>query len=84
MHKLEQKIAKQPSLKVRTVYLYASEKKTYYAGCLQSAYSLHTFRIESIAHGKPAPVDELQFHGVHNPDFLRKVIAVCCCLQWTL
>ncbi|AQK53896.1 uncharacterized protein [Zea mays] len=43
-------------------------------GCLQSAYSLYTFRIESIAHGKPASVDELQFHGVHNPDFLRKVI----------
>ncbi|OQU85771.1 hypothetical protein SORBI_3004G304900 [Sorghum bicolor] len=43
-------------------------------GCLQSAYSLYTFRIESIAHGKPAPVDELQFHCVHNPDFLRKVI----------
>ncbi|CAN6245280.1 unnamed protein product [Urochloa humidicola] len=43
-------------------------------GCLQSAYSLCTFRIESIAHGKPAPVDELQFHGVHNPDLLRKVI----------
>ncbi|KAF8768815.1 hypothetical protein HU200_007378 [Digitaria exilis] len=43
-------------------------------GCLQSAYSLYTFRIESIAHGKPAPVDELQFHGVHNPDILRKVI----------
>ncbi|CAL4968014.1 unnamed protein product [Urochloa decumbens] len=43
-------------------------------GCLQSAYSLYTFRIESITHGKPAPVDELQFHGVHNPDLLRKVI----------
>ncbi|XP_004953246.1 uncharacterized protein LOC101782328 isoform X1 [Setaria italica] len=43
-------------------------------GCLQSAYSLYTFRIESIAHGKPAPVDELQFHGVHDPDLLRKVI----------
>uniref|UniRef100_A0A0A9FU18 DUF7642 domain-containing protein n=1 Tax=Arundo donax TaxID=35708 RepID=A0A0A9FU18_ARUDO len=43
-------------------------------GCLQSAYSLYTFRIESIAHGKPAPVDELQFHGVHNPDLLQKVI----------
>ncbi|KAL6911887.1 hypothetical protein ACP4OV_000692 [Aristida adscensionis] len=43
-------------------------------GCLQSVYSLYTFRIESIAHGKPAPVDELQFHGVHNPDILKKVI----------
>ncbi|XP_066322180.1 uncharacterized protein [Miscanthus floridulus] len=43
-------------------------------GCLQSAYILYTFRIESIAHGKPAPVDELQFHCVHNPDFLTKVV----------
>jgi len=43
-------------------------------GCLQSAYSLYTFRIESIAHGKPTPVDELQFHGVYNPDLLRKVL----------
>lgn len=43
-------------------------------GYLQSAYSLYTFRVESIANGKPAPVDELQFHGVHNPDLLRKVI----------
>lgn len=43
-------------------------------GCLQSAYSLYTFRIESIAHGKPAPLDELQFHCVQNPDSLRKVI----------
>jgi len=84
MHKLEQKIVKRPSLKVRIVYLYVSEKRIYYAGCLQSAYSLYTFRIESIAHGKPAPVDELQFHCVHNPDFLRKVIALCYCLQWTL
>ena len=50
------------------------KKKINYAGCLQSAYSLYTFRIESIAHGKPAPVDELQFHGVYNPDLLRKVL----------
>ena len=54
--------------------LYVSEKKINYAGCLQSAYSLYTFRIESIAHGKPTPVDELQFHGVYNPDLLRKVL----------
>ncbi|KAL6634822.1 hypothetical protein ACP70R_027493 [Stipagrostis hirtigluma subsp. patula] len=43
-------------------------------GFLQAAYSLCTFRVESIAHGKPTPVDELQFHGVHNPDLLKKVI----------
>ncbi|KAJ1280141.1 hypothetical protein BS78_04G208600 [Paspalum vaginatum] len=43
-------------------------------GFLQSVYSLCTFRIESIARGKPAPLDELQFHGVHCPDLLRKVI----------
>lgn len=44
-------------------------------GCLQSMYGLHTFRIESIAHGKAAPVDELQFQGVSNPGLLRKVIS---------
>uniref|UniRef100_A0A0D9VIT1 DUF7642 domain-containing protein n=1 Tax=Leersia perrieri TaxID=77586 RepID=A0A0D9VIT1_9ORYZ len=43
-------------------------------GCLQSVYSLHTFKVESIASGKPAPVDELQFHGVYNPDLLKTVI----------
>ncbi|XP_039134361.1 uncharacterized protein LOC120271733 isoform X3 [Dioscorea cayenensis subsp. rotundata] len=43
-------------------------------GCLQSMYGLHTFRIESIAHGKAAPVDELQFQGVSNPGLLRKII----------
>lgn len=43
-------------------------------GCLQSRYGIHTFRIESIAHGKAAPVDELQFQGVSNPGLLRKVI----------
>ncbi|XP_010908405.1 uncharacterized protein [Elaeis guineensis] len=43
-------------------------------GCLQSLYGIHTFRIESIAHGKAAPVDELQFQGVSNPGLLRKVI----------
>lgn len=42
-------------------------------GCLQSVYGIHTFRIESIAHGKAAPVDELQIQGVSNPSFLRKV-----------
>lgn len=43
-------------------------------GCLQSAYGIHTVRIESIAHGKAAPVDELQFQGVSNPELLKKVI----------
>jgi hypothetical protein len=43
-------------------------------GCLQSVYSLYTFKVESIASGKPAPLDELQFHGVHNPDLLKTVI----------
>ncbi|XP_062155585.1 uncharacterized protein LOC133863589 [Alnus glutinosa] len=43
-------------------------------GCLQSVYGIHTFRVESIAHGKAAPVDELQIQGVSNPGLLRKVI----------
>ncbi|XXG85302.1 hypothetical protein AAC387_Pa11g0405 [Persea americana] len=43
-------------------------------GCLQSRYGIHTFRVESIAHGKAAPVDELQVQGVSDPGLLRKVI----------
>ncbi|KAJ6344198.1 hypothetical protein OIU76_005843 [Salix suchowensis] len=43
-------------------------------GCLQSFYGLHTFRAESIAHGKAAPVDELRVQGVTDPGVLRKVI----------
>ncbi|KAF8380286.1 hypothetical protein HHK36_027768 [Tetracentron sinense] len=43
-------------------------------GCLQSVYGIHTLRVESIAHGKAAPVDELQVQGVSNPGLLRKVI----------
>ncbi|KAK8693498.1 hypothetical protein V6N13_071081 [Hibiscus sabdariffa] len=43
-------------------------------GWLQSVYGIHTFRIESIAQGKAAPVDELQVQGVANPALLRKVI----------
>ncbi|XP_039000352.1 uncharacterized protein LOC120126147 [Hibiscus syriacus] len=43
-------------------------------GWLQSVYGIHTFRVESIAHGKAAPVDELQVQGVANPALLRKVI----------
>lgn len=43
-------------------------------GCLQSVYGIHTLRIESIAHGKAAPVDELLVQGVSNPGLLRKVI----------
>ncbi|KAB1214417.1 hypothetical protein CJ030_MR5G003227 [Morella rubra] len=42
-------------------------------GCLQSMYGIHTFRIESIAYGKAAPVDELQVQGVSNPGLLRKM-----------
>lgn len=43
-------------------------------GCLQSVYGIHTFRVESVAHGKAAPVDELLVQGVSNPGYLRKVI----------
>ncbi|KAA8520601.1 hypothetical protein F0562_014857 [Nyssa sinensis] len=43
-------------------------------GCLQSVYGIHTFRVESIAYGKAAPVDELRVQGVYNPELLRKVI----------
>ncbi|KAL2478789.1 uncharacterized protein Fot_47803 [Forsythia ovata] len=43
-------------------------------GFLQSMYGIHTFRVESIAHGKAAPVDELRVQGVYNPALLRKVI----------
>ncbi|PHU09648.1 hypothetical protein BC332_21508 [Capsicum chinense] len=43
-------------------------------GCLQSMFGLHTFRVESIARGKVAPVDEIRVQGVHNPGILRKVI----------
>ncbi|KAL6981899.1 hypothetical protein U1Q18_023517 [Sarracenia purpurea var. burkii] len=43
-------------------------------GWLQSVHGIHTFRIESIAHGKAAPVDELQVQGVYNPGLLRKII----------
>lgn len=45
-----------------------------HAGCLQSIYGIHTFRVENIAHGKAAAVDELQVQGVSDPDLLRKVI----------
>ncbi|KAF3792603.1 hypothetical protein EJ110_NYTH11130, partial [Nymphaea thermarum] len=41
-------------------------------GCLQSVYGIHTCRIESVAFGKTAPVDELQVQGVTNPGQLRK------------
>lgn len=39
-------------------------------------YGIHTFRVESIAHGKAAPVDELQVQGVANPALLRKVMSL--------
>ncbi|XP_022769710.1 uncharacterized protein LOC111313309 isoform X2 [Durio zibethinus] len=45
-----------------------------FTGWLQSNYGIHTFRTESIAHGKAARVDELQVQGVANPAILRKVI----------
>lgn len=45
----------------------------YSIGCLQSMYGIHTFRVESIAHGKAAPVDELLIQGISDPDVLRKV-----------
>lgn len=43
-------------------------------GWLQSIYGLHTFRIESIAFGKAAPVDEFHVQGVSDPGLLRKII----------
>ncbi|KAJ6955309.1 hypothetical protein NC652_006677 [Populus alba x Populus x berolinensis] len=43
-------------------------------GCLQSLYGIHTFRVESIVHGKASPVDQLQVQGVADPGVLRKVI----------
>ncbi|CAA7390968.1 unnamed protein product [Spirodela intermedia] len=43
-------------------------------GCLQSIYGIHTFRVENIAYGKAAAMDELQVQGVSDPDLLRKVI----------
>lgn len=43
-------------------------------GCLQSRYGIHTFRVESVARGRAAPVDELQVEGVYNPGQLRKAI----------
>ncbi|XP_031394373.1 uncharacterized protein LOC116205836 isoform X2 [Punica granatum] len=43
-------------------------------GWLQSIYGIHTFRVESIALGKAAPVDELQVQGVSDPGMLRKII----------
>ena len=33
--------------------------------------------VESIAHGKATPVDELQVQGVYNPGVLRKVSPYC-------
>ncbi|EXB51637.1 hypothetical protein L484_012930 [Morus notabilis] len=46
-------------------------------GCLQSIYGIHTFRVESIAHGKAAPTDELQIQGVSDPSILRKLRRLC-------
>lgn len=61
-----------------------------FTGCLQSIYGIHTFRVESLARGKAAPVDELQVQGVDNPVLLRKVnqvsflLVYCLCKLWTL
>lgn len=46
---------------------------SFFLGWLQSIYGIHTFRVESVAHRKAAPVDELQVQGVSNPGLLRKV-----------
>lgn len=46
----------------------------YNPGCLQSVFGIHTFRIESVARGKAAPVDELLVQGVSCPGMLRKVV----------
>ncbi|KAK9147825.1 hypothetical protein Scep_006582 [Stephania cephalantha] len=43
-------------------------------GCLQYIYGIHTFRIETLARGNAAPVDELQIQGISDPGMLRKVI----------
>ncbi|KAG9441075.1 hypothetical protein H6P81_016929 [Aristolochia fimbriata] len=43
-------------------------------GCLQSIYGIHTFRVESVARGKAAHVDELQVQGLSDPQLLKKVI----------
>ncbi|CAM8925093.1 unnamed protein product [Rhodiola kirilowii] len=43
-------------------------------GCLQSVYGIHTIRVESVAQGKSAPVDELQIQGLTKPGLLRKTI----------
>lgn len=55
-----------------------------FIGCLQSIYGIHTFRVESIARGKAAPVDELQVQGVDNPVLLRKVNQVSFLLVYCL
>lgn len=61
-----------------TYYFFLSFMKSegvhVHSGWLESVNGLHTFRIESIAHGKAAPVDELQIQGISNPGLLRKVI----------
>lgn len=44
-----------------------------YIGLFQSRYEIQAFRLESIAHGTGAPVDELQVEGVSSHSDLRKV-----------
>lgn len=55
-----------------------------FIGCLQSMLGLHTFRVESIARGRAAPVDELQVQGMHNPGLLRKVKYLLCAVKLPL
>ncbi|CAK7348041.1 unnamed protein product [Dovyalis caffra] len=58
----------QKNISSRKLYVTANEI------VYKSVYGIHTFRVESIAHGKAAPVDELQVQGVTDPGVLRKVI----------
>lgn len=51
-------------------------------GCVQSVYGIHTLRVESIAHGKASPVDELRIQGVSNPSLLRKVRQTLSCMYF--
>ena len=53
-----------------------SQTSLFEQGCLQVAYGIHTIRFESLACGKPTPVDEFQIQGVVNPRNFRKVILV--------
>lgn len=43
-------------------------------GCLQSAYGIHSIKIENASRRKPPPGDDLQIVGVDNPRMFRKVV----------